>query len=79
MQKPDHRGQTLSLINMLGVSIVAQQRQIQQVTARLKVRSLALFTGLRTWHCREMWYRSHSQFGSCVALAVAVAGSCSSD
>jgi len=38
-----------------------------------------LASGLRIWRCRELWCRSQTQFGSCIAVAVAQAGSCSSD
>ena len=38
---------------------------------RLLVRSLASLSGLRIWHCRELWYRSQTQLGSCVAVALA--------
>ena len=44
---------------------------------RLRVRSLALLSGLRIPCCHELWCRSQRQLGSYVA--VAVAGSCSSD
>ena len=42
---------------------------------RTQVRSLALLSGLRIWHCCELWYRSQTQLRS----GVAVAGSYSSD
>ena len=35
--------------------------------------------GLGIWCCREQWCRWKMQFRSCVAVAVAWAGSCSSD
>ena len=41
----------------MGVPIVAQQKRIWLGTMKLRVRSLALFSGLRIWHCRELWYR----------------------
>ena len=44
---------------------------------RMPVCSLASLSGLRIQHCHERWYRSQTQFGSHVAVAVAV--SCSSD
>ena len=34
--------------------------------------------GLRSWHCRELWYRSRMGLGSGVAMAVGQIGSCSS-
>ena len=42
---------------------------------------MALLSGLRLWHCRELWCRSQTQLGPLVAVAVAVAkvGSCSSE
>ena len=42
----------------LGVPIVAQWKQIPLVSMRMKVLSLASFSGLRIRHCRELWYRS---------------------
>ena len=36
-----------------------------------QVWSLALLSGLRIWHCRELWCRSQTQLGACVAVAVA--------
>ena len=39
---------------------------------RMQVQSLALLSGLRVWHCYELWCRSQTQLGSCIALAVAV-------
>ena len=41
--------------------------------------SLASFIGLRIQHCCELWCRFQRQLGSCVAVAVVYAGSCSSD
>ena len=38
-----------------------------------QVRSLASLSGLRIWHCRELWCRSQVQLGSHVAVAVSVA------
>ena len=40
---------------------------------RTQVRSLVLLSGLRIRDCCDLWYRSQTQFGSCVAVAVAVA------
>ena len=45
----------------------------------LQVRSLASLSGLRIWHCRELWCRSQMQLGSGVAVALAEASSNSSD
>jgi len=46
---------------------------------RIQVRSLASLIGLRIQHCHEMWCRSQMQLGSCIAVAMAQAGSYSSD
>ena len=43
------------------------------------VRSLALLSGLRIRHCRELWCRLQTGLGSHVAVALAEAGSHSSD
>ena len=37
------------------------------------VRSLALFSRLRIWHCRELWYRSQVQLGSCIVVVCRLA------
>ena len=37
----------------------------------MQVQSLALLSELRIQHCRELWYRSQTQLGSGVAVAVA--------
>ena len=29
------------------------------------------FSGLRIWHCRELWYRSQMLLRSCIAVALA--------
>ena len=39
---------------------------------RTQVRSLVLLSGLRIRDCCDLWYRSQTQFGSCVAVAVAL-------
>ena len=61
-----------------GVPVVAQWLTNLR-TMRLQVRSLALISGLRLRRCRELWCRLQTRLGSCVAVAVAEAGSCSSD
>ena len=45
----------------------------------MQVWSLVSLTGLGIQHCRELWCRSQMQLGSCVAVAVVQAGSCSSN
>ena len=38
---------------------------------KVAVRSLASLSGLRIWHCRELWCRLQTRLGSCMAVAVA--------
>ena len=44
---------------------------------RMRVPSLASLSGLMIWRCRDLWWGSQKQLGSCIA--VAVASGCSSD
>ena len=46
---------------------------------RLRVQSLPLLKGLRIRRCGEQWCRLKTRLGSCIAVAVAVAGGYSSD
>ena len=46
---------------------------------RLRVRTLALLSGLRIQHCRELWCTSQTRLRSSVAMAVAQASGYSSD
>ena len=62
----------------VGVPIMAQWKRIQLGITRVWVRSPALLSGLRIRRCRELWCRSQTWLGAGVAVAVAVAGSCSS-
>ena len=52
----------------LGVPVMVQWERIR---LRLRVLSLASLSGLRIWHCHELWGRSQTQLGSGVAVAVA--------
>ena len=47
-----------------GVPIVTQQNRIGLASMRMQVRTLALLSGLRTWHCRELWCRWQTWLGS---------------
>ena len=58
---------------------MVQQKRIPLRTMRLPVHSLASLSGLRIRSCRELWCRSQMWLRSHVALAVAWAGSYSSD
>ena len=42
------------------------------VSMRLRVQCLASLSGLRIWHCPELWCGSQTRLGSRVAVAVAV-------
>lgn len=44
----------------------------QLVSMRMQVPSLVLLSGLRSWCCLELWCRSQTQLGSCVAVALGV-------
>ena len=35
----------------------------QLVSMRMRVQSLASLSGLRIWHCRELWGRSQTKLG----------------
>ena len=50
-----------------GVPIVAQQNQIQLVSMRIRVLSLALLTGWGIQCCRELWCMSKIWLRSCIA------------
>ena len=58
--------------------MVAQPKWIWLASTRTQVRSLALLSGLRIWHCHEPWHRSQMWLGSHVAVAVVQASSSSS-
>ena len=42
----------------------------QLVSMRTQVRSLGLLSRLRIQYCRELWYRSQTQLGSGITVAV---------
>ena len=62
-----------------GVPVMAQRKRIRLGTMRLQVQSLTSLSGLRIWHCCELWYMPQVRHRSCLAVAVAQAGNCSSD
>ena len=47
---------------------MAQQKWIWLVSMRTLGGSLALLSGLKIWHCRELWYRSQMRLGSGIAV-----------
>ena len=73
------RDHTAETCGWLGVPVVAQQKRIRLGTLRLRVQALASLSGLRIWHCRELWCRSQTQLGSGVTVALVEASSCGSD
>ena len=58
---------------------MAQQKRIWLASMKTKVQSLGSLSGLRLRHSHELWCRSQVQLRSGFAVAVDVAGSCSSD
>ena len=44
--------------------------RIQLISMKLLVQSLALLSGLRIWHCPELWCRLQIRLSSGVAVAV---------
>ena len=42
-----------------GVPVLAQWKRIWLVSMRIQVRTLASLSGLRIWHCGELWFRWH--------------------
>ena len=51
-------------------TIVAQWKQTQLVSRRMRVRSLALLSELRTLRCHELWCKLQIRFGSGIAVSV---------
>ena len=58
---------------------MVQQLMNPRNIQRMQVPSLALLSRLRIRRCPELWCRSQTWLRSCVAVAVAVAGSHSSN
>ena len=51
-----------------GIPVMAQQKRVQIESMRMWVRSLASLSGLRIWHCHELWCRSQMRRSSDLAL-----------
>ena len=51
-----------------GVPIVGQRAKTQLVSMRMRVPSLASFSGLRVRCCRELWCKSQAWLESSVAI-----------
>ena len=58
---------------------MAQWKRTQLGSMRTRVRSLALLSGLRMWHCHELWCGSQTLVRSDIAMPVVSAGGYSSD
>ena len=54
----------------VGLGVVAQRKHIRLGTMKSWVRSLASLRGLRIQRCGELWCRSQTWLGSCVAVVV---------
>ena len=61
-----------------GVPIMAQWKWLWLVPMRTQVQSLSSLSGLRIQCCHQLWCGSQMQLGSGIAVAVALASSCSS-
>ena len=61
----------LKLSGFQGVPIMVQWLMNPTRSMRVRVRSLALLSGLRIWHCSELWCRSQTQLRSRIAVALA--------
>ena len=66
-------------VNLHSIPIVAQRLTNLMVSMRMRVQSLVSLSGLGIRHCRELWCGPQVGLGSCTAVAMAWAGSCSSD
>ena len=60
----DHDAHAVAERAFGGVPTVAQWERIQLVTMRTQVQFLASLSGLRIWHCHELWCRSQMGLGS---------------
>ena len=61
------------------VSVMAQWKRIQLGSMRMQVQSLASFSGLRIWHCHELWCKSQTQLRYGIAVVVVQASGYSSN
>ena len=48
----------------------AEEMNLTCKSMRTQVLSLASFSGLRIWHCHELWCRSQMRLGSGIGVAV---------
>ena len=61
---PFHSGKKNIIKKTRRVPVTAQWKQIWLVSMRMQVWYLALFSGLRIRHCRELWCRLQTSLGS---------------
>ena len=59
------------LVNSFFLSLKKKKKKKRSSYRGSAVQSLALFSGSRICCCHELWCRSQTQLGSCVAVAVA--------
>ena len=62
-----------------GVPVMAQPSRTRLVSMRMRFQSLALLGGLRIQRCHELWCSLQVWLGSGIAVAVAVAGTYTSE
>ena len=70
---------SLDLKLVKGVPVVAQWKGIRLLSMRMRVRSLALLSGVRIRRCLELWCRSQMWLKSGVTVAGVQASGYSSD
>ena len=71
--KSPHLSDPVSLpckMGMIGVPVMLRGLRTLLVSMRMWVQSLASLSGLRIWHCHELWCRLQTWLGSRVAVAV---------
>ena len=59
----------ISFIKYIAVPFVEQWKQIQQVSMRIWIQSLALLSGLGIQLCCELWCSLQTQLGFGIAVA----------
>ena len=69
----------MSKNKIMGVPVVARQKQILLVSMRMRVQSLAPLSGLRMQHWHRLWCKLQMQLRSSIAGAVVQASTCSSN
>ena len=73
------RGSYLFQVSKVKFLLWLSGLRTQLGSVRMQVRSLAVLSGLRIWHCHELQSRLQMWLGSHIAMAVVWANSCSLD